>query len=282
VTAPATYSRTVIADAIVDRLDDDTIAKASQTFSTSRPVQWFAVDDLLPEEMAHTIRRAFPDPAQMRERKTLREHKHVTSQMDRHDPQGEEALFAFQDPRVVEAVGRITGLPALSPDPLLYAGGLSVMTNGNFLNPHLDNSHNNDRSLYRVLNLLYYVSPGWNVESGGHLELWPQGVKKKPLTVHSLFNRLAVMTTGPESWHSVSSVKAEEARCCVSNYYFSPEPVGGSPYFRVTSFRGRPEQPVRDLYLRADAALRGAVRKLFPAGVTRTSHIYQRNDSNRR
>lgn len=273
-----TYTRTDIADAIVQRLDDDTIAQARQAFSTSQPVQWFAINDLLPVEMAHVIHKAFPDPAQMRKRKTLREHKHVSSQMDRHDPQGEEALFAFQDPRVVETVARITRLSMLSPDPQLYAGGLSVMTQGNFLNPHLDNSHNNDRSQYRVLNLLYYVSPEWRVDSGGHLELWPHGVKGGPLTIHSLFNRLAVMTTGPNSWHSVSRVEAQGPRCCVSNYYFSPSPVGGEPYTRVTSFRGRPEQPVRDLYLRADAALRNAVRKLFPAGLARTTHIYQRKD----
>lgn len=275
---PAKYSRREIADSIVARFDAGTIEDARSRFSSSTTTQWFMVDDLLPARMAHDIRASFPDPSQMYERKTLRERKHVTSQMDRHDPQGEEALFAFHDERVVDIIHRITSLPTLHADPKLYAGGLSLMTHGNFLNPHLDNSHNNDRSEYRVLNLLYYVSPGWSVPSGGHLELWPDGVKGAPLTINSLFNRLVVMTTGPQSWHSVSSVQSTEPRCCVSNYYFSPEPIGGKPYFRVTSFRGRPEQPLRDLYLRMDAGLRGGIRKLFPAGVVKSKHIYERKE----
>ena len=274
----STFSREVIANAILARLDSTTAYGASEQFAGSRPTQWFCVDDLLPQEMAATIYRSFPQPSEMRERKTLREHKYIAAQMDRYDSQAEEALFAFHDSRVVERIAAMTRLPELHADPMLYAGGISLMTHGNFLNPHLDNSHNNDRSLYRVLNLLYYVSPGWSLESGGHLELWPRGVEGQPQLIPSLFNRLVVMTTGPESWHSVTQVKSPDRRCCVSNYYFSHAPIGGSPYFRVTSFRGRPEQPIRDLVLRVDGRLRQAVRKLLPQGISKTTHVYKKTD----
>jgi Rps23 Pro-64 3,4-dihydroxylase Tpa1-like proline 4-hydroxylase len=275
---PPQYSRKDIADVIVARFDANTIEAARNQFKRPQKTQWFAVDNLLPEEMAHVIRASFPEPSQMFERKSLRERKHVTSQMDQHHPQGEEALFAFQDDRVVDIVQRITELPTLHADPKLYAGGLSLMTRGNFLNPHLDNSHNSDQSEYRVLNLLYYASPNWSERSGGHLELWPDGIKAAPLTLHSLFNRFVVMTTGPDSWHSVCAVTSDQPRCCVSNYYFSPQPIGGISYSRVTSFRGRPEQPLRDLLLRVDAKLRGGIRKLFPAGIFKSQHIFERRD----
>lgn len=270
------FSRAAIADAIVHRLDDSVVQAARQQFERSPTTQWFSVDNLLPEAMAKEIHAAFPQPSQMRERKTLREHKYVAAQMDRYHPQAEEALFAFHDPRVVTRVAEITGLSGLLPDPKLYAGGISLMATGNFLNPHLDNSHNNDRSLYRLLNLLYYVSPGWTIDSGGHLEVWPQGMGHPSQLIPSLFNRLVVMTTGPESWHSVTRVQSVEPRCCVSNYYFSIEPIGGHPYFRVTTFRGRPEQPLRDLVLRLDSGLRQAIRKLRPQGITQTTHLYKK------
>ena len=273
---PASYSRSVIADAILHRLDDAAVRSAREQFARSPTTQWFSVDDLLPAEMATQIHQSFPQPQQMRERKTLREHKYVAAQMDHYDPQAEEALFAFHDERVVARVGEMTGLPGLQADPKLYAGGISLMTKGNFLNPHLDNSHNNDRSLYRVLNLLYYVSPGWAPGSGGHLEVWPRGVDFPQQTIHSLYNRLVVMTTGAESWHSVTRVESNDRRCCVSNYYFSAQPVGGQPYFRVTSFRGRPEQPLRDLVLRVDSRLRQAIRKLRPQGIQQTTHLYKK------
>jgi len=270
------YSRQEIAAAIVARLDPATCRELAANFRASKSIGWFAVDDLLPVKMAYTIRDSFPAPSAMQVRATLRERKQVAAQMDRYNPQAEEALFAFQDPRVVEAVGKITEIKSMVADPELYAGGLSLMVRGDFLNPHLDNSHNYNRSLYRVLNLLYYCSPGWQVENGGNLELWPEGVEASQITVPSLFNRLVVMTTGPESWHSVSEVRADEPRCCVSNYYFSPDPVGGQAYSRVTTFRGRPEQPVRDLVLRADAALRQTLRRLNPSGFFSTDHVYKR------
>lgn len=272
------YSRQLIAEAILTRFDSAASAACRDLFASQSDPAWFVTDDLLPRDMAQAIYASFPEPSTMKERKTIREHKFVAAQMDRYDPQGEEALFAFQDHRVVELMAALTGLRGLEPDPMLYAGGLSVMGKGNFLNPHLDNSHDNERKRYRVLNLLYYVSPDWTEESGGHLELWPEGVEGEPVVLHSLFNRLVVMATGPMSWHSVTPVRADGRRCCVSNYYFSEVPVGGAEYSRVTTFRGRPEEPVKDLVLRADAGLRQALRKLKPTGLVRTNHLYKKPD----
>jgi hypothetical protein len=65
--------------------------------------------------------------------------------------------------------------------------------------------------------------------------------------------------------HSRSSIADMIART-------SPESAG---YFHVTSFRGRPEQPVRDLVLRADAALRMLVRRVAKGGLVQTKHYYK-------
>ncbi len=109
---------------------------------------------------------------------------------------------------------------------------------GHILNPHRDSSHDKDRECYRVLNLLYCVSPDWSLEKGGNLEVWPEGTKAEPTTIVSRFNRLAVMVANQHSWHSVSKNTSTEQRCCVSNYYFSNHPVGDAEYFHPTSFRG--------------------------------------------
>lgn len=69
------------------------------------------------------------------------------------------------------------------------------MAHKNYLNPHLDNSHDAERERWRVLNLLYYVTPDWHLGDGGHLELWLDGPKKVPLHIESKFNRLVVMAT---------------------------------------------------------------------------------------
>lgn len=261
--------RLSIADAIVNRLNEAK-APARQRFAAS---QYFVVDDLLPLGLASEIYEAFPTVEKLLLRKSIRELKYVTSQMDRCDKLLEECVYAFQDRRVVDLVGEITGLKEIEPDEKLYAGGISVMGEGHYLHPHLDNSHDMDRQRYRVLNLLYYTSPEWPEDKGGNFELWPNGFTE-PLTIHSKFNRLLVIATNRKSWHSVRKVSTARLRTCISNYYFSPQSPEGEDYFHVTSFRGRPEQPVLDLALRGDAFLRGMIRKVFSRGLVKTKHFY--------
>jgi hypothetical protein len=155
------------------------------------------------------------------------------------------------------------------------------MGRDNFLNPHIDNSHNDDRTGYRVLNLLYYVTPDWEESYGGSLQLWDRGLRQPSRTIESRFNRLVVMGTTPTSWHSVTPIVHEGSRCCVSNYYFAPRPLAsatgyaGQEYFHVTKFRGFPEERLKDVVLRGDATLRTAVRKVRRQGLVATRHIYR-------
>ena len=266
-------NRKVLADQILARMMANRNEILAQ-WQSSGPIHYFVLDDVLPPETARRIRSAYPDGNSMRVRKSLRELKYVAAQMDLFDPILEETLFAFQDPRIVALVGEITGLKALEPDELLYAGGISMMARDHFLNPHLDNSHDKELERYRVLNLLYYVSEDWGLKEGGNLELWPEGTKAQQVTVESRFNRLAVMITNSRSWHSVSPVKTDRPRCCVSNYYFSPTSPTGRPYFNVTSFSARPEQTALRVLARVDSALRQLVRRVAPGGLGRKD-IYE-------
>jgi Rps23 Pro-64 3,4-dihydroxylase Tpa1-like proline 4-hydroxylase len=239
-------------------------------------VQSCVIDNLLPEAAAREIFEAFPDKHTMMLKKSLRENKYVAAQMDKYTPILEEIIYAFQDPRVLNLVEEITGIQEMVPDDRLYAGGISLMAKDNFLNPHLDNSHDKNRQMYRVLNLLYYVTPDWSHEMGGNLELWDSGPKEPQREITAKFNRLAIMATHEKSWHSVSQVTVDRSRCCVSNYYFSAKPLEDHEYFHVTSFRGRPEQPVRDLVLQGDIALRQAVRTVFKKGIVENNHVYKK------
>ena len=276
-TERAPITRTQYADHIVEGLQREKTGLTAE-FRQPNRVQSCVLDDVLPKEWVSQIFAAYPSPAEMMERKSLREHKLVAAQMDKYHPVLEEIIYAFQDPRVVALSTEITGIEGMIPDDHLYAGGISLMAQGHFLNPHLDNSHDKDRNLYRVLNLLYYVSPDWSHESGGNLELWDDGPHGKPREIVSRQNRLALMATHKTSWHSVNKVQASHApRCCVSNYYFSATPLEQQQYFHVTTFRGRPEEPLKDVLLQGDAALRSGIRKVFKKGVTKTTHVYEKD-----
>lgn len=272
-------TRGAMAERIAERIEQAE-ADLTRQWRESSPVNHFVLDDLLPGAWAERIRSAFPDPRSMTLRRSLRELKFTAAQMDAYDPLLEDSVYAFQAPRIISTIERITGLRGLEPDELLYAGGISLMAPGHFLNPHIDNSHDKFRKRYRILNLLYYVSPSWPSDKGGNLELWQEGVRGTPTTIVSKFNRLAVMITHRRSWHSVSRNLTKADRCCVSNYYFSEHPIGSADYYHVTEFRGRPEQPFRDMALRADNWVRTVIRTKFPKAF-KNPHFYEINAGGR-
>jgi Rps23 Pro-64 3,4-dihydroxylase Tpa1-like proline 4-hydroxylase len=246
-------------------------------FFTPERINSCVLDDVLPSDIAEAIYQAFPLEEKLVLKKSLREFKYIGVQMNHYNPLLEEIIYAFQDVRVVALLTEITGIQPLLPDKNLYAGGVSMMVKGHYLNPHLDNSHDRDRANYRVLNLLYYVTPGWKEAYGGNLELWDNGLHHKSRVIYSQFNRLVVMATNRSSWHSVNPVSEEGRRCCISNYYFSPVPLDTQDYFHVTSFRGRPGQAITDVALQADILLLNGIRKVFQKGIIENPHVYKKN-----
>jgi Rps23 Pro-64 3,4-dihydroxylase Tpa1-like proline 4-hydroxylase len=269
-------NRKVLADFIFDKMNPQKSILKNQFETSNVAIKHFFIDDLLPEDVVLKIHKAFPKPSEMVLKKSLREDKYVAAQMNLYDPILEEIIYAFQDDRIVKLVEQICDLMSLIPDENLYAGGISLMGKNQFLNPHLDNSHDKDRKQWRVLNLLYYVTPNWKIENGGNLELWPNGLDEKQVTIQSKCNRLAVMVTHNQSLHSVSPVVVNDFRSCVSNYYFSENPVFESDTFHVTSFRGRPENRFTDLILQMDTFSRMMVRKFFKKGIKENPHVYKK------
>lgn len=267
-----------ISELIFNRIKEKQVELKASYEASKQQIGFFYIDDLLPEDLAKQCFDVFPKPSEMRCLKSIREYKYVSAQMNKHDTLLEEVLYAFQDSKIVNLIGEICNINSLYADESLYAGGLSQMAKDNFLNPHLDNSHDAERERWRVLNLLYYVTPDWTTENGGHLELWPNGPKKEPMVIESKFNRLAVMATHDTSWHSVNQVLVDKSRCCISNYYFSDEPLKVTDKFHVTKFRGRPEDTFTNIVLDLDASLRMLVRKVFKKGIRKNPHFYKKKN----
>ena len=215
--------------------------------------KYFVIDDLLNPRITSEIFNSFPNKDKLNLRDTFREKKYTSQNFD--SELLNNITDAFQDPVVIKVIENVTSIDKLINDPSLYAGGISRMEKGHFLNPHIDNSHNGNRSLYRRLNLLFYVTPNYRQEYGGNFELWDKKVRK-PLEIPSYFNRLVVMETTNSSWHSVSPVLHDVSRCCVSNYFFTSESPDKNDYYHVTSFLGRPEEKLKRLYGRLDNFLR--------------------------
>lgn len=73
--------RSTIATLISEKLTSDRDSLTAQYHGHRLP--YFVIDRLLPDDLAVAISRAFPDTAQMVLKKSLRELKYVTAQMNR-------------------------------------------------------------------------------------------------------------------------------------------------------------------------------------------------------
>jgi Rps23 Pro-64 3,4-dihydroxylase Tpa1-like proline 4-hydroxylase len=251
---------------IIERLDRDAVEiKADYFADKGVAARHVAIDDLLPTEIAERIAAAFPPTSKMRLLNSFRERKFTSKSLGDFDPLMADITFAFQDERVIAKIADLTGIRDAVGDTHLYAGGLSAMERGHFLNPHIDNSHDRNQKDYRVLNLLYYITPAWQPEYGGKLELWDEKVTR-PIEIPSSFNRLVLMATGDKTWHSVNEVKTDAIRRCVSNYYFSPHSPNGYETNHITYFMARPEQKLRRLITKVDSEVRTALRKVKKDG----------------
>lgn len=250
-------SKDLIIQKITKRIFEEEISLCKLWNNLDNHTKFFYIDDLLDEETANLIYNSFPFQVglDLNQFSSFRERKKTFSKIDQLDPIIPNCTDAFHDEKVIQAISKISKIDNLTADPSLYAGGLSMMGKGDFLNPHIDNSHDSGRKMYRRLNLLYYVTPDWKLENGGNLELWNRQVSKN-ITIHSKFNRLVVMNTNEYSWHSVNEVRIDKLRCCLSNYYFSPISPNGKNYYHVTSFNGRPGQIIKRIYSRFDNFIR--------------------------
>lgn len=257
----------LLKDLVIRKLSDEKdVATQQWTTPTGTSTRCFYLDNFLPEELATSIYEAFPkDGRDFFKRRSFRERKSTFTKLSQSAPLLNDITQVFQESEVIAAISQIIDMQALHADPSLYAGGLSMMFNGDFLNPHIDNSHDGERKHYRRLNLLYYVSPDWTLAEGGNFELWDNKVKT-PKTIISKFNRLVVMETHSKSWHSVSPVTGQGPRCCVSNYYFSDGSPSGLDYFHVTSFTGRPQQRALRVLSVIDNLLRNTLSKTLKIG----------------
>lgn len=245
----------------------------SKYWLQSGPVRHFYLDDLLPEAWARECFNSLPDANTLMLRASIKEHKHVGIDVDKYKPQIGDILFAFHDPVVLQIVSEITGVKDLLADDSLYGSGISMMLEGDFLLPHLDNSHDGDGDLYRVLNALYYITPDWPEHNGGNLELWNKEMEERK-EVHARFNRLVMMETNTHSIHSVNKVTTPGGvRACISNYYFSEQPVNEPAYVHKTTFFARPEDDIiKKLRLTVEGKAKNMLSKYLNNKTTGTKH----------
>ena len=120
--------RKEIANIILQKLQSNQSLLSDMFSSSSQGIGYFYLDDLLPKDIALELEKNFPLESDMVLKKSLKEYKYISAQMNEHNPLLEEVLYAFQDTRIVSLIASVCKIETnILPDESLYAGGLSCL-----------------------------------------------------------------------------------------------------------------------------------------------------------
>ena len=207
----------------------------SSKYNLSKPFPHVFIDNFLPDEIAHGLYEDFPDPDDScrlhRNQNTSRHFQDDTSVF-----KANLRLFslAISSKEFMLFLEKLTGIDCLISDPYLIGGGAMMSGKGDFLNIHQDFNWHHKLQLHRRVNALFYLTPDWEEEYGGELELWDDS---KPIKkIIPKFNRLVVFNTADANHgqpHKLD-IPANVYRRVFSSFYYTSRPnddVWKEPHF---------------------------------------------------
>jgi len=124
-------------------------------------------------------------------------------------------------------LSELTGIDGLLSDPFFNGGGIHRTSNGGHLNIHSDYVFHGTTKWYRRINLLLYLTPNWQEEWGGNLELWETDMSSKAKDVLPIQNRAIIFNTTTKSFHGHPhplQCPNDIYRYSIALYYFTIEP----------------------------------------------------------
>lgn len=183
----------------------------ASAFTNAEPFPHVVIDDFLPLEVATTIGSTFPNvnqidwrlagPGDTKHTHDSKVEKITTSNEENFPEYIRHMMYSFQSGVFLRFMERITEFSDLNPDPYHHGCGLHSTGNGGRLMLHLDASRHPNKDFHQLVNLIYYCTPGWKEEYGGHLELWDKKANRCEKRIAPLFNRVVIFYTGKHSFH---------------------------------------------------------------------------------
>jgi hypothetical protein len=211
-------------------------------FQIAEPFNHAVIDNFFMPEVAEKIANEFPDfdTPFVNDHNSPLEIKKTLNHWDRFPAVTYRAFSLFGRPDFIDNMKTLSGIQNLHFDFGLNGGGCHMHGRGGNNNIHLDYNIHPKLGLQRKLNIIVYMTPGWQPEWGGGLEFWSHDEtnnqpKERIKTIDNLFNRAIIFDTTQNSWHGLpKAIDCPEGiiRKSIAAYYVHPAPA-------VTEQRGR-------------------------------------------
>lgn len=177
-------------------------------FDRSPPFDHIVIDDFISKELGEKLSQEFPKYESeswyaynnpLEKKKTIREWGQF--------PSTTYQFFMYLcSPEFTQQLRVLTEVDDLVPDMGLHGAGWHISETGCHLNIHQDYSLHPLAGLQRKYNLILYLTPEWQAEWGGGLELWSHDESNdQPLkcekVIENKFCRAVLFDTTQNSWH---------------------------------------------------------------------------------
>jgi hypothetical protein len=201
------------------------LAALAADFAAARPFPHVVIPDFVRLPPAQVL-AAFPDP------NDPGWHRHTDAYEAEKTSFGDLELMAEPLASMVRELNstaylrfleRVTGISGLLPDPYLQGAGLHCTGPGGVCAPHTDNHVNERLSIFRRVNTLLYLNPGWEEASGGCLELYSrQRSLAVGRTIVPSWGTCVIFQSDGHSIHGFSQpVAADRFRRAIAVYHYT-------------------------------------------------------------
>jgi 2OG-Fe(II) oxygenase superfamily len=199
-------------------------------FTGAQPFPHVVIDDFFEREVAQMLERDIPpfDDASWMQYSNPIEEKRALNHWDRFPPATYRA-FTYLNNEFLRHLHALTGIDGLRADAGLHGGGWHLHARGGKLNVHLDYSLHPKLQIERRLNLIVYLTSGWDPTWGGALGLWTHNAEetapdKLVTAVECRFNRAVIFDT-THAWHGLPeplTCPPGVYRKSIATYYLTP------------------------------------------------------------
>lgn len=127
---------------------------------------------------------------------------------------------------ILKAMSERLAIPKLMPDPYFSGGGLNMTEKGGHLDIHVDGNYHDASGLNRRVNILIYLTEGWQPDWGGEFGIYSDGGEVLVKAVPPVFNRCVIFDTHDQSFHGLPNpINFPEGnpRKSILLYYYTKE-----------------------------------------------------------
>lgn len=223
------------------------INQNSKIYQTNLPYPHIVIDNFLKDDVAKQVAECFPklDSGFWFQYDNPIEKKFATDDIRKFPPLIAKLIHTLNSEQFVQKIQKLMGVEELFSDPYLHGGGLHCSRNGGKLDIHLDYSLHPKLKMERRANLILYLTPDWQEEWNGYLEMWNGDMSKCEKRVMPKFNRAVIFNTDELSFHGHPdpiSCPENISRNSIALYYLTEARESSSLRPRARFFK-RPQDP---------------------------------------